>query len=261
VCLSWLYSLRPYCTKERQTFEDGESSNLHKGFKCLDVSTGRIYISRDVVFDEDIFPFLKLHPNAGARLRSEVQLLPSHLAPPANSGYEYVVDPPANGPNVNQNPRENYVTQGIKAVADGIGTELEADPPTSSASGLLHQGNFIAETAPAHDQHVSESASSPVFESSEDMRPPPTISAPGVESCVDTMPPPVVSFDPIARGDNNNGNTPCPTQTPRRISSAPIEPTSLTSRQQISSVIVDAPRTLRSSTPLETEVVPTRPHT
>lgn len=54
-------------------------SNMHKGFKCLDISTGRIYISRDVVFDESIFPFASLHENAGARLRSEILLLPSSL--------------------------------------------------------------------------------------------------------------------------------------------------------------------------------------
>jgi hypothetical protein len=30
---------------------------MHKGYKCLDRSTGRIYISRDVVFDETIFRF------------------------------------------------------------------------------------------------------------------------------------------------------------------------------------------------------------
>jgi histone deacetylase 1/2 len=41
----------------------------HKGFKCLDTSTGRIYISRDVIFDESVFPFASLHDNAGARLR------------------------------------------------------------------------------------------------------------------------------------------------------------------------------------------------
>jgi hypothetical protein len=54
-------------------------SNMHKGFKCLDASTGRIYISRDVVFDENIFPFAKLYPNAGARLRSKILLLPPSL--------------------------------------------------------------------------------------------------------------------------------------------------------------------------------------
>jgi histone deacetylase 1/2 len=32
-------------------------SPMHKGYKCLDRSTGRIYISRDVIFDEHVFPF------------------------------------------------------------------------------------------------------------------------------------------------------------------------------------------------------------
>jgi hypothetical protein len=43
----------------------------------LDVSTGRIYISRDVVFDENVFPFASLHPNAGALLKQQILLLPS----------------------------------------------------------------------------------------------------------------------------------------------------------------------------------------
>jgi hypothetical protein len=45
----------------------------------LDVSTGRIYISRDVIFDENVTPFATLHPNARACLRAEVELLPSNL--------------------------------------------------------------------------------------------------------------------------------------------------------------------------------------
>jgi hypothetical protein len=43
------------------------------------VNTGRIYISRDVVFDEAVFPFEKLHDNAGAYLHKEILLHdPSH---------------------------------------------------------------------------------------------------------------------------------------------------------------------------------------
>jgi histone deacetylase 1/2 len=54
-------------------------SDMHKGFKCLDPKEGHVYISRDVVFDETIFPFASLHPNAGAHLRSEIALLPDIL--------------------------------------------------------------------------------------------------------------------------------------------------------------------------------------
>jgi hypothetical protein len=35
---------------------------MHKGFKFLDISTSRIYISRDVVFDEQFFHSLNFMP-------------------------------------------------------------------------------------------------------------------------------------------------------------------------------------------------------
>lgn len=81
-CACWP-NLRPYNSRKlsfRSTQCDflGYSS-MHKGFKCLDITTGRIYISRDVVFDEAVFPFSKLRPNAGASLRKEIVLLPSSL--------------------------------------------------------------------------------------------------------------------------------------------------------------------------------------
>jgi hypothetical protein len=47
---------------------------MHKGFKCLDVSKGRIYISHDVIFDENVFPFTSLHPSAGIRYQSKILL-------------------------------------------------------------------------------------------------------------------------------------------------------------------------------------------
>jgi hypothetical protein len=42
-------------------------SNIHKGFKCLDILMGRIYISHDVIFYESLFPFAALNPIAVAR--------------------------------------------------------------------------------------------------------------------------------------------------------------------------------------------------
>jgi hypothetical protein len=59
---------------------------MHKRFKCLDIPTGRVYISRDVIFDENIFPFTNLHSNAGARLQSEILLLPPTLLSPNQRG-------------------------------------------------------------------------------------------------------------------------------------------------------------------------------
>lgn len=60
-------------------------SNLHKGFKCLDPIAGRVYVSRDVVFDEHMFPFSLLHHNASARLRAELVLLPDVLKNPSSN--------------------------------------------------------------------------------------------------------------------------------------------------------------------------------
>lgn len=61
-------------------------SNLHKAFKCLDdTSKGRVYISRDVVFNEHVFPFCLVHPNASARLCTKLSLLPDVLLNPNTS--------------------------------------------------------------------------------------------------------------------------------------------------------------------------------
>lgn len=68
-------------------------SHMHKGFKCLDPTEGRIYISHDVVFDERVFPFASLRPNAGALLRTEIALLPpSLLSPDASFGDATLLD-------------------------------------------------------------------------------------------------------------------------------------------------------------------------
>jgi hypothetical protein len=37
-------------------------NSMHKGYKCLDHATGCIYISRDVVFNESLFPFASSSP-------------------------------------------------------------------------------------------------------------------------------------------------------------------------------------------------------
>jgi hypothetical protein len=59
------------------------------------VSTGRVYISHDDVFDEDVFPFSKLHLNPGAHLHAEISLLPPPLHTP--HGHEIEVADRANG--------------------------------------------------------------------------------------------------------------------------------------------------------------------
>jgi histone deacetylase 1/2 len=87
-CACWP-NLRPY-NKHKLSFRSKRCvflgySPRHKGVKCLDVTIGRVYISRDVVFDENIFPFASLNPNAGRRLREEILLLPQDNSPSAST--------------------------------------------------------------------------------------------------------------------------------------------------------------------------------
>jgi hypothetical protein len=125
-CACWP-NLCPYNNKKLE-FRSKECvflgySNIHKGFKCLDVSTGRIYISRDVAFDESIFPFAKLHPNPGVRLRSEILLLPPSSIPleSLHNGVNNLGEPVTNFPHpVNTNCGSSTHVQ----VADFFQTRL-----------------------------------------------------------------------------------------------------------------------------------------
>jgi hypothetical protein len=67
-------------------------SNMHKGYKWLDTSTGRIYISRDVVFDEKLFPFAAHQSIVGVQYTSDVLLLPESFSR-NNSGTNIDVSP------------------------------------------------------------------------------------------------------------------------------------------------------------------------
>lgn len=48
---------------------------MHKGYKCLDISTERVYISRGDVFDEALFPFSVVHSTTDAKYTYELLLL------------------------------------------------------------------------------------------------------------------------------------------------------------------------------------------
>src|SRR3954470_9948702 len=66
-CACWPH-LRPY-NKHKLEFQSKKClflgySSLHKGYKCLHVPTNHVYISRDVVFDENVFPFHALPTNS-----------------------------------------------------------------------------------------------------------------------------------------------------------------------------------------------------
>jgi len=68
-CACWPH-LRAY-NNRKLSFRSKESvflrySSLHKDYKCLDRDSGRVYISRDVIFDEQVFPFHRDSKNSGS---------------------------------------------------------------------------------------------------------------------------------------------------------------------------------------------------
>jgi hypothetical protein len=89
-CACWP-NLRPYNSHKLQyrsthcVFRG--YNNIHKGYKCLDISSSRVYISRVVVFDESIFPFAALHSSVGARYTSKVLLLSEPIQPRDKSDF------------------------------------------------------------------------------------------------------------------------------------------------------------------------------
>jgi hypothetical protein len=91
--------------------------SAHKGYKFRDISTGRRYMSRDIVFDESVFSFASLPSNAGSQLKAKILLLPSSLQSLHMHDYEghdlqfdANANPPDNIPTESFVPGENSAT-------------------------------------------------------------------------------------------------------------------------------------------------------
>jgi hypothetical protein len=98
-------------------------SSSHKGYKCLDQSIGRIYISRDVVFDENIFPFEDSKASATPRTTHHPVLLPT-LTKPTTYTEQSLIDtqiPVLTEPIIDNSHlsdgQDNYATNGDPGVS------------------------------------------------------------------------------------------------------------------------------------------------
>jgi hypothetical protein len=139
-CACWP-NLRPY-NQRKLSFRSVQCvflgySQFHKGFKCLEPKSGRVYISRDVIFDETVFPFAHMHSNAGARLRKKILLLLEHLL---NSGRGGVGCTDSHATNIFPRPDLQQGVQDINTEdedpgAEDPGSPFRADPPAGSGSG------------------------------------------------------------------------------------------------------------------------------
>lgn len=83
-----------------------------------------MYISRDVIFDENVFSFEGLHPNVGAKLRSEILLLSGGI-----SAHSPVFNDPSN---YSTNPL--VAVQSLDENSAGIGENSEQIQPQQAIS-------------------------------------------------------------------------------------------------------------------------------
>uniref|UniRef100_A0A803P7H9 Reverse transcriptase Ty1/copia-type domain-containing protein n=1 Tax=Cannabis sativa TaxID=3483 RepID=A0A803P7H9_CANSA len=89
-------NIRPY-NKHKLEFRSAPCTFLgyslnHKGYKCLD-SSGRMYISRDVIFDENSFPFKK-HSTANATpVHYSNDFLTTGIIPTVSSSNKSAINP------------------------------------------------------------------------------------------------------------------------------------------------------------------------
>jgi hypothetical protein len=114
-----------------------------------------VYISRDVIFDESVFPFENLHSNAGARLSKETLLLPEHLRNP-NSGDVDCIDSHITNTRTTNEPQSvsrEDVFQDTHEDAEDPGVFFQVDAPaesgTRSQADPLHASDDSAGSGPS----------------------------------------------------------------------------------------------------------------
>jgi hypothetical protein len=161
-------NLRPY-NKQKLAFHSKRCvflgySPIHKGVKCLDVSIGRIYISRDVVFNEIVFPFASLHPNAKALLKQQILLHPSSTYS-TNEGVQnidtdvqQVEEAPATNPTQNDAQTSSEIVFESQPENDETDTESNVDPPDDSPTSRDLEAHRLEADSPARTPSQSRVA-------------------------------------------------------------------------------------------------------
>jgi hypothetical protein len=208
-------------------------SPLHKGYKCLHIPTNRVYISRDVVFDEHVFPYATITPQA-PRLIAEHTLLPTLLPPTSTAGDQHVARttapamPDASNLPSTSSPAVDHRSQVVGSGADGGHTMVQASVPDllqepvplTSMTEAVPLSDVSADTqsspAPRVSSHLSDQPQQATLPASSAVPPPDQpVVAPENRSVPDTRPrtrlqnnilkikdfgPDVIRYDPAKKG-------------------------------------------------------------
>jgi hypothetical protein len=144
------YNLRKLTFRTRQCVFLGYSSS-HKGYKCFDRTTGQVYISRDVNFDENVFPFASQPVFTSPNTSHHPTLLP---VLPKNSAYvkQALTGPPPSPTEPSSFP--NPVTSDLPVCNGSPGTAANTNDASqdSSLAGSPDQGTSTEDSASADSQ-------------------------------------------------------------------------------------------------------------
>jgi hypothetical protein len=171
-CACWPHLL-PYNThkldfRSKQCIFLGYSLN-HKGYRCLDPITNRIYIARNVIFDETVFPFsMSLSPPHSVTNSHSPVSIPS---------FKSASPPPINS--VKSNPSKSASSSPINSVQHNPSKSASTSPtnsvqhnPSKSASSPLSNSvqsspiNSASPFSPASVQSIPTISASPTFPNS-----------------------------------------------------------------------------------------------
>lgn len=145
--------LRPY-NKHKMDFRSQECIYLgvsphHKGHKCL-AANGKIYISKDVLFNECRFPYATIFPTSSSSSQS-ISTFPSHIPLASTSPLSNSV-PPSTSP-CNSVPSNNHDSSDLSLSTDSPHAssslhESPSSPSSSTSHSISHVDPLISSTAP-----------------------------------------------------------------------------------------------------------------
>jgi hypothetical protein len=157
-CACWP-NLRPYNSNKLQPRSTQclflGYSPLHKGYKCLQLSTNKLYISRDVIFNENIFPFTTEKSSGIFSPTVQSIAVPSSLSIPRLHDYL----PEAVASSSSSTSRDNETSSLLPTLA---ASPSQSDPATSntphspSSSPLLSpmHPSVAASPTSSHTPHL-----------------------------------------------------------------------------------------------------------
>ena len=171
--------LRPY-TNVKLAFRSKECiflgySSSHKGYKCLD-STGRIFISKDVIFNEFRFPFSELFPSQSTTSHSPISSTIPLVAPSTPPGFqvENTVDTASIASSSAAVPQQDSPQHSVSSSATSqseshASKEVSlpvADSPSAAAASSASAASSAAPNSIVHQLAVQTPSQSPSQEDS-----------------------------------------------------------------------------------------------